>query len=528
MTASSAENTASCDVVVVGSGLAGLAAALYADGRSVTVLSKSGFGRGGSSPHAQGGVAVAWADDDSPEQHAADTMAVSGSLANAEVTRLVTSEGPGRVAELLRLGAQLDRDPSGHLALGREAAHSRRRVAHAAGDATGAELVRTLATAVTESDRIELKDRILALDLLVDDGRIAGVLAADESGRVVTFAAPAVVLATGGCGRLFEHTTNSVESTGDGIAMAARAGARLVDLEFVQFHPTALADGSDPMALLTEALRGEGAKLIDDDGKRFMVPLHPGAELAPRDVVARSIWRLEAAGGHAFLDATSLAERLDQRFPTVMRLCRERGLDPRSQPIPASPAAHYHMGGVEVDTHGHTSIDGLYACGEVAATGLHGANRLASNSLLEALVFGDRVGEALSGSLAAPPAHHRRRRPGGRPQLPWRRLDRDTARLRAELRRVMWRHVGLERDAAGLRQALEELDRLHHAQRGRPGELANMLLSARLVATAALAREESRGSHFRSDFRSTEPRWCRHLVFEGERLPPPASLGGRA
>jgi len=508
------------DVVVVGSGVAGLATALYADGRAVTVLTKARFSASGSSVHAQGGVAVALGGDDSPARHAADTVAVGGGLTDRRVAVRVAREGAGRVVELLRLGLRLDRDPSGRLALGREAAHSRRRVAHADGDATGAELVRALADAVAASDRVDIREHVLALDLIRHGGRVAGVLTADREGRLDAWVAPVVVVATGGIGRVYRCTTNPVEGTGDGLAMAARAGARLTDLEFVQFHPTALADGSDPMALLTEALRGDGAVLRDETGDRFMTAVHPAAELAPRDVVARGIWYHQAAGHRVVLDATHLGDRLPGRFPTVFRICRERGLDPRAEGIPVAPAAHYHMGGVKVDAAGRTSLPGLWAAGEVAATGLHGSNRLASNSLLEALVYGARVGEAMSGTPQGgwrdPPAEAVEGMAATAAERPWLADVPEQRRAADELRDLMWREVGLVRSAAGMERALAEIRRLEAAGSG--GELGSLLLVARLVATAALAREESRGAHHRVDFPETSPRWRRHLVFVGERL----------
>jgi L-aspartate oxidase len=509
------------DVVIVGGGIAGLTAALYADGCAVTLIGKAPFADGGSSVLAQGGVAVALGADDSPARHAADTLAVACGLGDAAVAELVTSEGPERFRQLLRLGAHLDRGPGGSIALGREAAHSRRRVIHAEGDATGAELVRALAAAVWASTNIELLEETLAVDLVVEDGRVAGVVAVDRGGRWTVYRAPAVVLATGGVGGLYASTTNPIEATADGLAMAARTGARLADLEFVQFHPTALADGSRPMALVTEALRGEGAVLVDQHGRRFMTDVHPLAELAPRDVVARAIWQRRQTGDEVLLDATALAAILEGRFPTVVRLCRGRGLDPARQPIPVSPAAHYHMGGVVVDTRGRTSVDGLWACGEVACTGLHGANRLASNSLLEALVYGARVGEDLSRTRLLRPRpvtaeDATRWRPPTGPV--WLADDPAQAERAEGLRRVMWRDVGLERSHAGLRHAASAIAALTADSPCR-GELANMLEAARLLTRAALLREESRGAHLRIDHPHSREEWRRHLVFVGTAQP---------
>jgi L-aspartate oxidase len=518
------------DVVVLGSGVAGLATALHARGRQVTVLSKTEFAGGGSSVLAQGGVAVALGLDDSPEKHARDTIDVGGGLNDPQVVRLVTEEGPRRIQDLLRLGARLDRDSCGDLAMGQEAAHSRRRVVHAAGDATGAELVRTLSEAVRRLPNVRFEDGVLALELVVDHGRVIGLMTVDTGGELVLHLAKAVVLATGGIGQLYLHTTNPAEATADGLAMAARAGARLAGIEFVQFHPTALAVGENPLPLLTEALRGEGAVLLDEAGSRFMEPLHPAAELAPRDIVARAIWRHQQAGHEAFLDATGLADRLADRFPTVLDLCLRHGLDPRRQPMPVTPAAHYHMGGVAVDLHGRTSLDGLWACGEAAHTGLHGANRLASNSLLEALVLGSRIGERLAasgpegveirgGSLASIP----RLRVAHTP-----RLAGESARVAARLRSVMWDGVGLERTARGMRDAMWEIQRLSEQAPEGAGELANLLDAARLVARAAWARTESRGAHYRSDIPWQDHHWDQDLFFSGQEAidPHPIAVAG--
>jgi L-aspartate oxidase len=563
--------TVEADVLVVGAGAAGLTAALGCaaggphassrDGsppgagapqgppRRVLVLTKTrsnGAGAGGASVWAQGGVASAVGDDDDPALHAADTLAAGAGLNDAAIVGLLTGDGPRRVRSLQALGARFDRDPGGRLALGREAAHSRRRILHAHGDATGAEVVRTLVEAVRREPAIRVVDETFALDLVLEAGAVVGLLALHRDGRRVLYRAPAVVLATGGLGQLFLHTTNPREATADGLAMAARAGARLVDLEFVQFHPTALAvDAADaggtsggsaaagaPLPLLTEALRGEGAVLVDDRGVRFMEAVHPDRELAPRDVVARAIWARLAAGRRVFLDASrAVGERFPERFPTVFALCRQHGLDPRVEPLPVVPAAHYHMGGVAVDARGRTSVPGLWACGEVAATGAHGANRLASNSLLEALVFGARVAEDVEDVEAAAAG-----RPG--PSLtpaipvaapapePATELSTAAAEaLVARLRRLMWERVGVERDEAGLAAAVAELAALSRRADRRPSlgapppaapefaaaEARNLLLAGRLMAQAALARRESRGGHHRVDYPRVDATWQRRL-----------------
>ncbi len=496
------------DILVVGTGAAGLTAALGCAPARVTVLTKSTL-VSGSSPWAQGGVAAAIGTDDAPALHAADTMTAGAGLNDPVVVDLLTLEGPERVRALVDMGARFDRDAAGQLALGREAAHSRRRILHAR-DTTGSEIVRTLAEAVRHAPEVEVVEGAFAVDLVLEGDRVVGVLAVHGEGRRVLHLAPAVVLATGGLGRLYLHTTNPREATGDGLAMAARAGARLVDLEFVQFHPTALAAGGDPMPLLTEALRGEGAVLIDSRGHRFMVDEHPDAELAPRDVVARAIWRRQMAGERVFLDSrAAVGETFPDRFPQVFELCRERGIDPRVEPVPVAPAVHYHMGGIAVDLDGRTSLPGLWACGEATATGAHGANRLASNSLLEALVFGARVAEDLRTvvSTAGDPDTRDLRiavGPSG-VQAP------GDGELIATVRRLMWEKVGLVRDEEGLAAALEELEVLAERHRNAAGEARNLLGVARLLTAAALARRESRGGHFRADFPTPDPSWQRRL-----------------
>jgi len=493
------------DVLVVGSGAAGLTAALGCAPLRVTVLTKATL-ISGSSAWAQGGVAAAVGKDDTPALHAADTLAAGAGLCDPRAVGLLTGEGPERVKALLDLGARFDRNASGQLSLGREAAHSRRRILHAK-DATGSEIVRALGEAVLHAPEVKVLERAFAVDLLVEDGRVSGVLAVHSDGRRVLHLAPAVVLATGGLGQLYLHTTNPREATGDGLAMAARAGARLVDLEFVQFHPTALAveTESEPMPLLTEALRGEGAILIDDRGFRFMGDEHPDRELAPRDVVARAIWKRLMAGRRIFLDAReAVGDEFPERFPTVFELCRQHGLDPRKEPMPVAPAAHYHMGGIDVGGQGRTSLPGLWACGEVSSTGVHGANRLASNSLLEALVFGSRVAEDLRSQAG-------RSFPSGRcaPAVP--AGTEQDAGLQLAIRRTMWEKVGVVRDEKGLTSALDELEAMAESHPQVAGEARNLLSVGRLVTAAALARRESRGGHYRSDFPAPDPEWQRRI-----------------
>ena len=499
--------TTSADVVVVGAGVAGLATALGLENRRVNLICKGRFGATGASPLAQGGIAAAVGPDDSPLVHAADTVAVSGGTADLETVSLVTAEAPEAVRQVIQLGAELDRDPCGRLALGREAGHTRARIVHAR-DATGAEVVRVATEAVRKAKHVARFEGHTAIDLAVVRGRVAGLWTLDADGDLTLHLAPAVVLATGGIGQLFSHTTNPVEATGDGLAIAARAGARLADLEMVQFHPTALDVSADPMPLVTEALRGAGATVIDRAGRRFLFDADPRGELAPRDVVALALFRRLHAGGRAWLDGVvAVGDAFPSRFPTVFDACRRHGLDPRVSPIPIAPAAHYHMGGIATDTAGRTSIDGLWACGEAACTGLHGANRLASNSLLEGLVFGARVAAdvlrtrrgASAAPLAEPPIAHA--------------MDSHENAV-ATLRDVMWEKCGLVRDAHGLREALATIDLLDQAVGPRRSTARNLVDVARLVATAALARRESRGSHCRADYERADPAWARRHYVE--------------
>ncbi len=503
----SVDGVIAADVVIVGAGVAGLSVALELAGLRVHLISKGRLESSGASAMAQGGVAAAVGTGDSPEMHRRDTVQAAAGLADPGAARLLTEAGPARIARLLALGARFDRKSDGQLDLGREAAHGRARILHAGGDATGAELVRVLSGAA-RAVGAHLFERVTALDLALRRGRVGGVLARHPDGSTLLHLAGAVVLATGGIGRAYSHTTNPAEATGDGLAMAARAGATLADLEFVQFHPTALAVGADPMPLITEALRGAGAVLLDGRGERFMVPLHEAAELAPRDVVARAIWRLRRAGEEVFLDATAaVGEDFPARFPSVYRHCRGQGLDPRREPIPVAPAAHYHMGGIAVDTRGRSSLPGLWACGEAACTGVHGANRLASNSLLEGMVFGTRLAADLRAALRTGAAA------GPLPlELPPSAVAEVADRERqAAIRQTLWEGVGLERDRAGLTAARRHLERLAGAPAADDPETRNLLLVARMVTEAALARTESRGSHYRSDYPATDPSWRRRL-----------------
>ncbi|MEU5395776.1 L-aspartate oxidase [Streptomyces tibetensis] len=519
------------DVVVVGSGVAGLTAALRCEaaGLRTVVVTKARLDDG-STRWAQGGIAAALGEGDTPEQHLDDTLVAGAGLCDEGAVRLLVTEGPDAVRRLIETGARFDESSEGALELTREGGHHRRRIAHAGGDATGAEISRALVEAV-RARGMRTVENALVLDLLTDaEGRTAGVtLHVMGEGRhdgVGAVHAPAVVLATGGMGQVFSATTNPSVSTGDGVALALRAGAEVSDLEFVQFHPTVLflgpdAEGQQP--LVSEAVRGEGAHLIDADGVRFMVGQHELAELAPRDIVAKGILRRmqEQDAEHMYLDGRHFgAEMWEHRFPTILAACRAHGIDPVTSPIPVAPAAHYASGGVRTDSHGRTTVPGLYACGEVACTGVHGANRLASNSLLEGLVYAERI----AADIAADGLHARVPQPVPHPENPEHLLQ--TPQARFAIQRIMTGGAGVLRSAGSLAKAADQLQRLHTdarealAENGRTAEAGvdtweatNLLCVARALVAAALLREETRGCHWREDRpERDDTAWRRHIV----------------
>ncbi len=504
-------------VVVVGSGLAGGMCALRAAdaGCEVVLVTKGALGDGNTA-YAQGGIAAVTATGDSVLAHVDDTLRAGAGLGERDAVHTLASAGPDAVATLEAIGVAFDRDDSGALRLGLEGAHRVPRILHAGGDATGAAIQRALNRALALAP-VQIRCDAFVTDVVVSDGAARGVRVLSE-GRTETLAADAVVLATGGAGQLYAHTTNPAVATADGIALALRAGATVADLEFMQFHPTALTDGT----LVSEAARGEGAVLIDERGRRFCVDAHPDAELAPRDVVARAIAAAMArqGGRPVLLDATGLRETpsataafLAHRFPTIDESVRARGWDWSRHPVPVTPAAHYLMGGVVTDLDGRTDVDGLFAVGEVARTGVHGANRLASNSLLEAVVFGLRTADAVVDgdprvATASPSVSSSPRAVAGRSRAP-RRIPANGPFSRAALQSLMWRHVGLERDASGLALALDILDEWSRAavapRSRREHEDANLLLVASSMTTAALARTRSIGAHHRSDDTTARP-----------------------
>jgi L-aspartate oxidase len=487
-------------VVIVGGGLAGLFCALKLAPRPVTVISVAPLGQGASTAWAQGGMAAAVGEGDSAEAHAADTIAVGAGLVDETIALGLAREAGARIHDLLHYGVPFDRDLEGKLEVAREAAHSARRIVHVRGDMAGKAIISALIEAVRKTSSIHVIEGFAAEALLTEDGAVAGLQlrrVGDPTAKPLTIASRAVVLATGGIGHLYAVTTNPAEAAGLGLAIAARAGVVIGDPEFVQFHPTAIMAGRDPAPLATEALRGEGATLINDKGERFMQARHPLAELAPRDIVARGVFAEIAAGRGAFLDATrALGAHFAEKFPTVHASCIAAGIDPAKQPIPVAPAAHYHMGGIAVDARGRTSLKGLWAGGEVSCTGAHGANRLASNSLLEAVVYAARIAEDIEGHEIAAPA----------------RLQADAAIPRncampplteANLRAMMTSHVGVIRDHDRLVEAVQSLAAIERDT----GNIAlrNMATTALLVATSAWARRESRGAHCRIDYPTEKP-----------------------
>ncbi|MER7346509.1 L-aspartate oxidase [Streptomyces aurantiacus] len=535
------------DVVVVGSGVAGLTAALRssAAGLKTVVVTKARLDDG-STRWAQGGIAAALGEGDTPEQHLDDTLVAGVGLCDEEAVRILVTEGPDAVRRLIATGAHFDESTEGDLELTREGGHHRRRIVHAGGDATGAEVSRALVEAV-RARGIPTVENALVLDLLTDDeGRAAGVtlhvMGEGQHDGVGAVHAPAVVLATGGMGQVFSATSNPSVSTGDGVALALRAGAEVSDLEFVQFHPTVLflgADAEGQQPLVSEAVRGEGAHLVDADGVRFMVGQHELAELAPRDIVAKGITRRMQEQGteHMYLDGRHFgADMWATRFPTILAACRAHGIDPVTEPVPVAPAAHYASGGVRTDPHGRTTVPGLYACGEVACTGVHGANRLASNSLLEGLVYAERIADDIAALHAAGALPARVPAATAPPERPAHPLLPPEARF--TIQRVMTDGAGVLRSADSLAEAAERLAAVHadaagalaeHGKTAEPGvdtwETTNLLCVARVLVAAALRREETRGCHWREDHADRDDEaWGRHIVI---RLNPDRTLAIR-
>ncbi len=491
----------------MGGGLAGLFCALKLAPHPVTVLAGAPIGKGASSAWAQGGIAAAIAEGDTPEKHTADTLVAGAGITDEQMVLGMAQEAGPRIRDLLSYGVPFDKDLEGHLVPSREAAHSERRIVRVKGDMAGRAIMEALVDAVHKTPSITVIEGYSAEELIVHENRVIGVLARGTDGMIEKFPAGATVLATGGIGQLYAVTTNPKESRGSGLAMAARAGAIIADAEFVQFHPTAIDIGLDPAPLATEALRGEGAILVNTEQERFMVPLHPDAELAPRDIVARGVFAEIQAGRGAFLDArAAVGSEFANKFPTVYAACMAAGIDPSISLIPIVPGEHYHMGGVWTDARGRTSLTRLWAIGEVASTGVHGANRLASNSLLEAVVFAARVAE----DLAAQDIHDfdlDRVESFLRTPVPDHGKPVDDSKTIAQLRTIMTQSVGVIRSGKGLAKALGEILPIVDAAKS-PG-VQNMAICALLITASAWSRQESRGGHYRSDHNHEDPALAR-------------------
>jgi L-aspartate oxidase len=503
------------DFLVIGSGIAGLRAAIsLAEAGTVVMLTKADP-RESNTGYAQGGIAAAFGEDDSPELHARDTMSAGDGLCQPEAVDVLVREGPRYVRELIDWGVAFDRDERGQPALGREAAHSVRRVLHVR-DATGRSIGQVLGQAAAAHPRVRVFDDALAMSLIVRGGLCRGATFLDRDGRVREAEAERTLIASGGAGQVYRETTNPAIATGDGIAMAFEAGARVADLEFVQFHPTALNVAGAPRFLLSEALRGEGAWLVNHAGERFVQRYEPAGDLASRDLVSRAIVKeMHRTGAPVFLSMAHLdAAYVRSRFPTITRVCRQAGFDLATDRIPVSPAAHYLMGGVQTDLHGRTSVDGLFAAGEAACTGLHGANRLASNSLLEGLVFGARAADAMQAPMK--PAELT-----GPVETYCHGSSDAVLPSASDVRDLMWRRAGLVRSAESLRAAVTQLAAWQESvsgarERAADRELrrvASLATVGLLVARAALRREESRGGHFREDFPHRDDiHWQKHVA----------------
>lgn len=485
------------DVIIIGGGLAGLFCALKLAPRPVTILTAASLGRGASSAWAQAGIAAAVSEGDTVDKHVADTIEAGAGIVDENIAHLMASQASDRITDLLEFGVPFDRDLEGRLAVSREAAHSENRIVRVKGDMAGKAIMEALVAAVRKTSTIRVLEGYVVQDILTKGKAVSGVIARDEAGtgpNKIKLSARALVMAAGGIGHLYAVTTNPSEARGGGIGMAARAGAMLADMEFVQFHPTAINVGKDPSPLATEALRGHGATLHNDAGERFMVPLHPDAELAPRDVVARGIFDEVKSGRGANLDCTKAVHDFKAEFPTVHGYCEDAGIDPEKEAIPVIPAAHYFMGGVLTDANGRSSLDGLWACGEVTSTGAHGANRLASNSLLEAVVFAARIAEDIQDLLPAPST------------IPWSGDEfehddieppEDTEAM-TRLRQTMSAEFGVVRTPEGMLSGLKtilEIEKENNRQR-----FENALITAKMIAVSALLRKESRGGHYRIDY----------------------------
>ena len=497
------------DIVIVGAGLAGLFLALKLSPAPVTVVTSAPLGDGASSYWAQAGIAAAIEEGDTPQAHANDTIRAGAGIVNSQIAHILTKEAAARIEDLLSYGTPFDRNLEGDLLLSKEAAHSTRRVVRVKGDKAGRAIMDALVSAVHDKPNIQVIEGFTAKKLAVKKQIVKGIHTWSDAGDHLFLSARCVVLASGGIGALYKVTTNPKQANGEALAMAARAGAYVADAEFVQFRPTAILADIDPAPLATEALRGDGATLINKKGDRFMDEIHEDGELAPRDIVARAVFRENNMGREAFLDCReAIGADFKTLFPSVYKKCQQVGINPIKDPIPIAPAAHFHMGGVFTDAFGRTTLNGLWACGEVASTGAHGANRLASNSLLEAVVFAARVAEDLmrTGDFSKN-ASHTLVQPTKFDPPAETVLNKKHKKDINEIRDLMDQFVGIERNAKGLEQALSRLHELQDLYKNHL-TLGNMLTTAKIITVAALLRQESRGSHYRTDYLERKATWA--------------------
>jgi len=512
------------DFLIIGSGIAGLYTSLKLSAEGETILLTKNRLKESNTEYAQGGIAVALGDDDSPRLHMEDTLKAGADFCDPQAVEILVTEGPQCVEELIELGTMFDQI-EGKYKTTLEAAHRRPRVLHAQGDATGAEIERALVEKVLKENKVKIRENTFLLDILVKDNTSYGVLVLDnEVKKLVAYLAKSIILATGGVGQLYRNTTNPLVATGDGIASAYRGGAKVRDLEFIQFHPTALYHPGNPKFLISEAVRGEGAILKNIRGEAFMFSYHPQAELAPRDVVARAIFdqMKKTNSDYVYLDATKIKDRFSQRFPNIYERCLSLGINPEKDYIPVAPASHYTMGGIKTDTWGKTNITDLYACGECASTGVHGANRLASNSLLEGLVFGKRIAQRIKEKEREDDRSTQKSKdlsfsynlPRKKPK------NYDPLKLREELQNLMWDKVGIIRKSSELKEAQQKIEEwkalvfVSELETVEEFELANLIILADLVTNSALLREESRGAHYREDFPERDDQnWKKHIEY---------------
>jgi L-aspartate oxidase len=509
------------DYLIVGSGIAGLYTSLkICDKGKVVLLTKSKL-KESNTEYAQGGIAVALGDKDSPHLHMEDTLKAGANFCDPEAVEVLVTEGPKCVEELIELGTKFDKI-EGKYQTTLEAAHQRPRILHARGDATGAEIEGSLSQKVINENKIKIKENILVIDILTEHSTCYGVLVLDSAtNKIIAYIARATILSSGGAGQLFFNTTNPEVATGDGIAMAYRGGAKVTDLEFIQFHPTALYHQGSPKFLISEAVRGEGAILKNIKSKPFMYFYHPLAELAPRDIVARAITdeMKKTKSNYVYLDASKIKDKFSQRFPTIYKNCISLGINPEKEYIPVAPAAHYTMGGIKTDTWGQTNLTNLYACGECTSTGVHGANRLASNSLLEGLVFGNRIAQKIkeNKSFFSQEIDQEINMFYNIPRKITREFDPN--KIKKELQKLMWDKVGIIRNSSDLKKARQKIIKWKfifksELKTSRDFELANLIILAEMITNSALQREESRGAHFRKDFPDRDDiNWKKHIVY---------------